>query len=69
MISSAIPTYVGFHPSFSRHGKIEASFILLIWLNENAPIVHGSCFLLFHDEELNIISMPVRLAGKWKCSN
>ena len=26
---------VGFHPSFSRHGRIKASFILLIWLNEN----------------------------------
>ena len=26
---------VGFHSTFSRHGRIEASFILLIWLNEN----------------------------------
>ena len=25
----------GFHPTFSRHGKVEASFTLLIWLNEN----------------------------------
>jgi len=27
--------FVGFHPTFSRHGKVEASFTLLIWLNEN----------------------------------
>ena len=26
---------VGFHPTFSRHGRIEACFILLIWLIEN----------------------------------
>ena len=25
---------VGFHPSFSRHGKAQASLALLIWLNE-----------------------------------
>ena len=24
-----------FHGTFSRHGRIKASFILLIWLNEN----------------------------------
>lgn len=24
-----------FSPSFSRHGKIQASLFLLIWLNEN----------------------------------
>ena len=27
--------YVGFHPSFSRHGITRASSVLLIWLNEN----------------------------------
>ena len=26
---------VPFHGTFSRHGRIKASFILLIWLNEN----------------------------------
>ena len=26
---------VGFHPSFSRHGKVQTSLTLLIWLNEN----------------------------------
>ena len=26
---------VGFHPSFSRHGRDQASLPLLIWLNEN----------------------------------
>ena len=29
---------VGLHPSFSGHGIIKASFILLIWLNENDPL-------------------------------
>ena len=28
---------VPFHGTFSRHGRIKASFILLIWLNENVP--------------------------------
>ena len=27
--------FVGFHPSFSRHGITRASSVLLIWLNEN----------------------------------
>ena len=27
--------FLGFHPSFSRHGKAQASLALLIWLNEN----------------------------------
>ena len=31
--------YVGFHPSFSRHGITRASSVLLIWLNENVPFV------------------------------
>ena len=26
---------LGFHPSFSRHGRDQASLSLLIWLNEN----------------------------------
>ena len=26
---------VGFHPTFSRHGIVQASLTLLIWLNEN----------------------------------
>ena len=32
---------VGFHPSFSRHGRIKASFILLIWLNENVLLLQS----------------------------
>ena len=32
--------FVGFHPSFSRHGIIKASYILLIWLNENVRILY-----------------------------
>ncbi len=34
--------FLGFHPSFSRHGKAQASLALLIWLNENVLI-----FLVF----------------------
>ena len=34
------PNNVGFHPTFSRHGRIETIFILLIWLNENGHKVH-----------------------------
>ena len=30
---------VEFHSSFSRHGRIEASFTLLIWLNENVGLL------------------------------
>lgn len=30
--------------TFSRHGRIEASFTLLIWLDEN---VHGKCTFFF----------------------
>ena len=30
--------FLGFHPSFSRHGKAQASLALLIWLNENVLI-------------------------------
>lgn len=30
---------VGFHPSFSRHGITRASSVLLIWLNENVPLL------------------------------
>lgn len=28
---------VGFHPSFSYHGKVEVNFTLFIWLAENIP--------------------------------
>ena len=28
---------VGFHPTFSRHAKADASIVLVIWLNENVP--------------------------------
>jgi hypothetical protein len=34
--------WVGFHPTFSRHAKAETSFALVIWLNENVPIVEFS---------------------------
>ena len=27
--------------AFPRHGRIEASFILLIWLTENLPVITG----------------------------
>ena len=33
--------FLGFHPSFSRHGKAQASLALLIWLNENVLIFLG----------------------------
>ena len=36
---------VPFHGTFSRHGRIKASFILLIWLNENVGF-HPSFFIL-----------------------
>ena len=36
---------VPFHGTFSRHGRIKASFILLIWLNENV-VFHPSFFIL-----------------------
>ena len=36
---SSLDFILGFHPSFSRHGRIKASFILLIWLNENVPFL------------------------------
>ena len=36
---------VGLHPTFSRHGKVEASFTLLIWLNENVPMKAYSIML------------------------
>jgi len=29
---------VGFHPTFSRHAKINTSFILVIWLIENVHV-------------------------------
>ena len=29
---------VGFHPTFSRHGKVQASLTLLVWLNENVGL-------------------------------
>ena len=32
--------YVGFHPSFSRHGITRVSSVLLIWLNENVLFLH-----------------------------
>ena len=42
----------GFHPSFSRHGRIKASFILLIWLNENVFwCVSASPFWFCHSAE------------------
>ena len=30
-----------FRRTFPRHGRIEASFILLIWLTENLPVISG----------------------------
>ena len=32
---------IGFYPTFSRHDRIEASFILFIWLNEKVLISFG----------------------------
>ena len=32
---------IGFHPTFSRHDRIEVSFILFIWLNEKVLIPFG----------------------------
>ena len=32
---------IGFLPTFSRHDRIEASFILFIWLNEKVLIALG----------------------------
>ena len=29
---------VGFHPSFSRHGRAQTSLVLLMWLNENVTL-------------------------------
>ena len=37
---------LGFHPSFSRHGKAQASLALLIWLNENVLIFFSYAVLL-----------------------
>ena len=39
---------VGFHPTFSRHGRIDVNIILLIWLNENV----GLRYVSFHHEYL-----------------
>ena len=33
--------FVGFHPSFSRHGITRASSVLLIWLNENVLLYYA----------------------------
>ena len=30
--------YRSYSCTFSRHGRVEASFTLLIWLNENVPL-------------------------------
>ena len=35
---------VGFHPTFSRHGIVQASLTLLIWLNENVVLCCGVLF-------------------------
>ena len=37
---------VGFYPTFSRHDRIEASFILFIWLNEKVLIPLGHWMIL-----------------------
>jgi hypothetical protein len=37
---------IGFQPTFSRHGRVEASFTLLIWLNENVLLVFAAKVLL-----------------------
>ena len=37
---------IGFHPTFSRHDRIEASFILFIWLNEKVLIPLGHRIIL-----------------------
>ena len=39
---------VGFHPTFSRHGRIDVNIILLIWLNENV----GLRYVSYHHEYL-----------------
>ena len=31
--------YRSYSCTFSRHGRVEASFTLLIWLNENVPLL------------------------------
>ena len=43
--STTMEKYVGFHPTFSRHGRVGVSSTLLIWLNENVHIIATSYHL------------------------
>ena len=38
---------VGFHPTFSRHGRIDVNIILLIWLNENVGLRYAFDWLAY----------------------
>ena len=56
--------FVGFHPSFSRHGITRASSVLLIWLNENVRILY--LFAKFMEFE-NTISYSLSSPDKPLC--
>ena len=46
---------VGFHPTFSRHGIVQASLTLLIWLNENVVLC---CDMLFPSQFVTLLVSP-----------